>query len=366
MKKERHNNLLWAVLSTAIVFSLVVVFDSPVYAAYRTQHADVPAPAVMMLAASEGISPLDVSAAKTSVAEAPVKVSAVKKASTAANTVQAAAKTEIAKPVQLASSVGGPGVPAREQPLPASEGAAQDAAQNAAGQDAATQDAAGQNAGGPGEAGPGAAAQPQFVTADMSYFDDACFVGDSFTQGLSIYSKNPGANYYYAVGVSTSNALSKNFTLPGGGEGKLIDALAGKQYKKVYIMLGINEMSNGDPAAFAQRYAGILQQIRTVQPNATIFIQSILHTTPEKSASTNFKNEYINRYNEAIKGLADNTTIYYIDINPLFDDGNGAMKAELSGDGVHLKAQHYIPWRDLLLRTVPASLAPATTETQTA
>lgn len=361
MKKERHNNLLWAVLSTAIVFSLVVVFDSPVYAAYRTQHADVPAPAVMMLAASEGISPLDLSAAKTSVAEASVKVSAVKKASAAANTQQAAAQPEIAKPVQLASSVGGPGVPASEQPLPASEGAAQDAAtQNTAA------DAADQNAGGPGEAGPGVAAQPQFVTADMSYFDDACFVGDSFTQGLSIYSKNPGADYYYAVGVSTSNALSKDFTLPGGGEGKLIDALAGKQYKKVYIMLGINEMSNGDPAAFAQRYAGILQQIKTVQPNATIFIQSILHTTPEKSASTNFKNEYINGYNEAIKGLADNSTIYYIDINQLFDDGNGAMRAELSGDGVHLKAQHYIPWRDLLLRTVPASLAPATTETQTA
>ena len=37
MKKDRHNNLLWAVLSTAIVFSLVVVFDSPVYAAFRTQ-----------------------------------------------------------------------------------------------------------------------------------------------------------------------------------------------------------------------------------------------------------------------------------------------------------------------------------------
>ena len=361
MKKERHNNLLWAVLSTAIVFSLVVVFDSPVYAAYRTQLADVPAPAAMMLAASEGILPLDVSAAKTSVAEAPVKTSAVKKAGAAANTQQAAAQPEIAKPVQLASSVGGPGVPASEQPLPASEGAAQDAvAQNTAA------DAADQNAGGPGEAGPGVAAQPQFVTADMSYFDDACFIGDSFTQGLSIYSKNPGADYYYAVGVSTSNALSKDFMLPGGAEGKLIDALAGKQYKKVYIMLGINEMSNGDPTAFAQRYAGILQQIKTVQPNATIFIQSILHTTPEKSASTNFKNEYINGYNEAIKGLADNSTIYYIDINQLFDDGNGAMKSELSGDGVHLKAQHYIPWRDLLLRTVPASLAPATTETQTA
>ena len=365
MKKEKHNNLLWAVLSTAIVLSLVVVFDSPVYAAYRNQHADVPAPAVMMLAASEGISPLDVSAAKTAAAEAPVKVSAVKTAVAEANTSQAAAvRTEIAKPVQLASSIGGPGVPASEQPVPASEGAVQEpAAQNAAA------DAAAQNAGGNETTESGAAntaAQPQFVTADMSYFDDACFVGDSFTQGLSIYSKNPGADYYYCVGVSTGNALSKDFTLPGGGEGKLIDALAGKQYKKVYIMLGINEMSNGDPAAFAQRYAGILQQIRAVQPNATIFIQSILHTTPEKSASSNFKNEYINRYNEAIKGLADNSTVYYIDVNPIFDDGTGAMNAEMSGEGVHLKAQYYIPWRDFLLRNVPASLVPAATETQAA
>ena len=88
--------------------------------------------------------------------------------------------------------------------------------------------------------------------------------------------------------------------------------------------------------------------MREKQPDAVIFIQSIFHTTQKKSDSSYFKNEVINERNAAIAQLADGKTIFYLDLNPLFDDENGALRADYSGDGVHVRAPYYVQWRDHL------------------
>lgn len=322
---KKHNNLIWFVAATAMVLSLVVVCNDQVYGAYRRQHMDVPAPALVFQAFTETPSLQE--------ENLPVKASAA---------------------VKLASnetySEIGPGMPENEAKIPeqAADSTAETQPEQSEQQEQPAQSAQPEQ--------PVQVSQPVFVTADMSYFDDACFIGDSFTQGLSIYSKNPGADYYYSVGVSTKGISKASFTLPGGGTGKLWDALGQKQYKKVYLLLGINELGGDAPEVFAQRYGEIVKQIQAVQPEATVFIQSILHTTQNKSASSAFKNEIVNRNNEALKMLADNNKVFYIDINPLFDDETGALRSDISGDGVHLKAPCYIEWRDYLLRNVPAWL----------
>ena len=38
----------------------------------------------------------------------------------------------------------------------------------------------------------------------------------------------------------------------------------------------------------------------------------------------------------------------YIDANPLFDDANGDLNAEYTGDNVHLYANHYVDWKNWL------------------
>jgi len=113
-------------------------------------------------------------------------------------------------------------------------------------------------------------------------------------------------------------------------------------------MLGINELSK-DAGKFAERYQKVISEIRALQPNATIYVQSIFHTTPNKSANSNFKNDIIDLNNQALAGLADNKTVFFVDVNPPFDDGTGALRADYSGDGVHLKAARYKDWRDYLL-----------------
>ena len=326
---NKHNNLVWIVAGMSIMLSLVVLCDSSAFGAYRQQNPGMPGPALAVQALAEGNVFLPRQEAE------PVKAAA---ALTAVKTV----KTEVNVPVKTApvksvrvaegepAAEIGPGVPG-----PGTEAPAEVPAENAQ---------------------PAPAGTPAMVTADISYFNDACFIGDSFTQGLSIYSKNPGADYYYYVGVSTKGMNKPDFVLPGGGKGRLMDALAQKQYKKIYILLGINELGSDAPEVFAQRYGELIAQIRAIQPDATVFIQSILHTTADKSANSVFKNETINSYNAALKTLADGQRIFYIDINPLFDDETGALRGDISGDGVHLKAPCYIEWRDYLLRNVPAGL----------
>ena len=126
------------------------------------------------------------------------------------------------------------------------------------------------------------------------------------------------------------------------------EALGTRQFGKVYILLGINEIGAYTAADWAAQYKSLLDLVREKQPDAVIFIQSIFHTTQKKSDSSYFKNEVINERNAAIAQLADGKTIFYLDLNPLFDDENGALRADYSGDGVHVRAPYYVQWRDHL------------------
>ncbi len=57
-------------------------------------------------------------------------------------------------------------------------------------------------------------------------------------------------------------------------------------------------------------------------------------------------NTNINTFNELLKGLCDGKTIFYLDVNPVFDDANGNLGDEYSSDGIHFSAQYYKQWAD--------------------
>ena len=82
-----------------------------------------------------------------------------------------------------------------------------------------------------------------------------------------------------------------------------------------------------------------------------IYIQGIMHVTADKSdVDKHFNNPNINERNEAISQLADNKTIFYIDMNESVDDEEGNLLKELSFDDVHLKASAYERWHQYLLQ----------------
>ena len=177
----------------------------------------------------------------------------------------------------------------------------------------------------------------EFKTVDDSYFDDALFIGDSRMVGLSQYCQaiDSRATFFAQKSLTIFDIRNKEWIeAEDGTEMSIAKALEGKHFKKIYLMVGINELGTGDEERFRKVYAQVIEGLKYLQPDATIFINSIMH---------------VNIRNEAIKGLADNRTVFYLDINEAVDDENGNLRAETTGDGVHLKGACYEPWHQYLL-----------------
>ena len=187
-----------------------------------------------------------------------------------------------------------------------------------------------------------------FTTVDESYFDDALFLGNSHTAGFHDYAGLRNATYFTKNGITVKEATEKSFVEIDGKKYTLAEALETHQFAKIYILLGVNELGGGTTEGWIGQYQTLLDLVREKQPDAIIFLQSIFHTTQKKSESSYFKNEVINERNAALAELADNKTVFFLDLNPIFDDESGALRSDYSGDGVHVRAPYYAQWRDYL------------------
>lgn len=152
-----------------------------------------------------------------------------------------------------------------------------------------------------------------YTTVDESYFDDAVFIGDSRTVGLYDYAGFENTDFFASSGLT----IYKLFEEPDGKfkDGNWTEnieiSLQKKQYKKIYLMIGINEMGTGDVDYFMEHYKAAVARIRELQPDAIIYLQGIMHVTTERSAEGDYiNNEGIMARNERIAELADNEKIF--------------------------------------------------------
>ena len=191
-----------------------------------------------------------------------------------------------------------------------------------------------------------------YAKEDISYFNDAIFIGDSRTMGIFDYAGLDEADFYCENGMTILKLLDADGVTnqKTGKKEDLNQVLQQKHYGKIYIMLGMNDLGYGNTDMYLERYRNIVDQFREWQPDAVIYIMANLHVSREKNnLETEFNNININDKNAASATLANGTDIFYLDVNPLFTDSEGFLNAELSFDGVHLYAQHYDVWREFLL-----------------
>lgn len=184
-----------------------------------------------------------------------------------------------------------------------------------------------------------------------SYFEDAVFFGDSRTLGISDYA-GFDADFYCENGMTIYKLLDDKGVenQDTGKKENIPQLLQQKQYGKIYIMLGMNELGYGTTDVFLEQYRTVVEQIRAWQPDAVIYILANLHVNREKNnMETEFNNVNINAKNVAAASLANGEDIFYLDANPLFIDEEGFLLDELTFDGVHLYADGYTVWRDFLM-----------------
>ncbi|MFR4476949.1 MAG: GDSL-type esterase/lipase family protein [Ruminococcus callidus] len=103
-------------------------------------------------------------------------------------------------------------------------------------------------------------------------------------------------------------------------------------------MLGLNELGTGTTESWAQTYAGVISQIRQAQPNAIIYLQSILVVAASQdNPGGAINNATVNARNQALEALANpQDNIYYLNVNEAVMDANGCLDASLTSDGIHL------------------------------
>ena len=192
----------------------------------------------------------------------------------------------------------------------------------------------------------------EFTHVDKEYFADAVFIGDSRTVGMYEYGGLEETSTFYAsTGLTIYKMFDSKIVAVPGQKKKITveEALSEKQFAKIYLMIGINEMGTGTVESFMKAYGEAVQHLQQLQPDAVIYLQAIMKVTTERSGQGDYiTNEGIEARNEEIAKLADDEKIYYLDVNPLICDETGGMVASYTYDGVHLKAQYIPIWLDFL------------------
>ena len=190
---------------------------------------------------------------------------------------------------------------------------------------------------------------PESAAVDDSYFDDAVFIGDSRTEGFMLYAGPSGAEYLTAVGLMVDTIFTEPYIRQGDKKVTVMDALAGMDFSKVYIMLGVNELGWVYGSIFQEYYGRIIDRIREINPDAIIYIESILPVSAEKSEKDSvYNNPRIDEFNQLLKDLAAEKEVYYLNVAEAVAGEDGCLPAEGTFDGVHLKPDYCKLWRAYL------------------
>lgn len=182
---------------------------------------------------------------------------------------------------------------------------------------------------------------------DKSWFDDACFIGHSQVVGIANYLELRNADYYCCVGFTAQELLDfPYYQGPDkryGNVNKIFHNFP-DIYRKVYIMLGINDCSVRENriAEFEKPMRELLDIVTETQPNATIYLISLAPVGRETPLNKAYNPENTTLYSQAIKDLSREYNTEYLDVFRLLADNEGYfLDVYNAGDGIHIKPKQY-------------------------
>ena len=178
--------------------------------------------------------------------------------------------------------------------------------------------------------------------AEEDYYKDTVFIGDSRTQGLQINAGLTSPDFFAGRGLNVKNARTEKVVKNAAGKAvTVIDALKDKQYKKVYICFGINELGWPYTNIFADEYQKTIDAIKKIQPNAEVVVQGILPVTEKKSKSDKiFNMKNVKKFNKVIKKMAEDNGETYVDNSPAVANDKGYLPSDVTPDGIHMNREY--------------------------
>lgn len=158
-------------------------------------------------------------------------------------------------------------------------------------------------------------------------FGSSLFVGDSIIGGLTNDDLLPEANVMGGLGATVQSALDN------------VEEVASRKPSYVFLSMGQNDL--GEPLeevekTFVQQYTRLVDRIRELLPAVCVYVLSI---TPVDTASPTsaFMNPQIEAFNEALRKMAKEKGVDYIDLAPIFQ----RHKIQYDEDGSHFTNAFY-------------------------
>lgn len=211
-----------------------------------------------------------------------------------------------------------------------------------------------------------AATQAPSGPVEASWFDDAVFVGDSVTLKLSYYCENnPDAlsdtQFFCAGSLGYTNALWDI-----NAEGNVHPYYQGTNYlsqdcakvtgaKKVFIMLGMNDIGLYGIEDSMKSAKTLIGNILKTTPDVKIYVQSVTPIIAGKERG-DLNNANIKLFNAELVKYCKEKGYTYLDVNTIMADESGYLKSEYCSDpdaqGIHFTDAACSMWADFLKKNV--------------
>lgn len=165
-------------------------------------------------------------------------------------------------------------------------------------------------------------------------FSTSVILGDSLTEGLSVYGWLPESVVFAKVGGS----------IVYGDD--IFDRAAMVHPKYAFFAYGMNDMGNygGNSDNFIDKYTTLLKKFHKTSPETVIAVNSI--TTPTDAAiQDNSSIGHYKEFNEAIKKMCKKEHYIYIDITDILP----SHPEWYARDGIHAAPAYYPLWMDRMI-----------------
>lgn len=211
-------------------------------------------------------------------------------------------------------------------------------------------------------AGQGSGLVPESSRVDKSYFDDAAFVGDSVSLKLNYYNASTNelgdAKLFTSGSLGAANALweiSDESVHPSyqGTKTLVEDCVALSGAKKVFIMLGMNDIGLYSKEESIENYKELIGNILDKSPDAVIFVQSMTPITAQSNrAGGSLNNDAIREYNGMLLDMCEEMGWYYLDVASVLYNTEGSLEESYCSDaesmGMHFTNEGCQKWIDYL------------------